>query len=148
MKWNLEKRKIKDLFEYTKNPRTLTKDQQSQLQKSLETFGQCKPIVINTDNLIIGGHQTTRTLKKMGHKEVVVYVPEQTLTDREVEELNIRLNANGGSFDEDILANCYEVADLINWGYQGLPKDVFDNSSESEEDEHEKCSECGKKKKK
>ena len=90
MKWSLEKRSVNDLREYAKNPRTLTKDQYVQLNESLTKFGQCEPLVINTDNVIVGGHQRLRTLRKMGYKEVDVYVPNSPLTEKEVQELNIR----------------------------------------------------------
>ena len=50
--------------------------------------------------------------------EIDVRVPSRTLTDREVEELNIRLNKNTGSFDFDILANNFEVDDLLDWGFE------------------------------
>ena len=39
------------------------------------------------------------------------------LTDKEVEELNIRLNKNTGNWDFDALANRFEVPDLLEWGF-------------------------------
>jgi len=44
-------------------------------------------------------------------------VPETKLSDRDVEELNIRLNRNTGEWDWDILANEWEVEDLQEWGF-------------------------------
>jgi len=118
MKWFLEKRKISELHEYAKNPRILKKNDAEHLQKSLSKFGQCEPIVINIDGTIIGGHQRLRTMRKLKYKEVDVYVPNTALTDKEVEELNIRLNKNTGDFDFDILANAWELDDLIDWGFK------------------------------
>lgn len=127
MKWTLEKKGIKEIYEYAKNPRYLKKEDGAQLEESLTKFGQCEPLVINTDGTLIGGHQRLRTLKKMGHKEVDVYIPEKPLTDREVEELNIRLNKNNGSWDFDVLGNAWDVTDLIDWGFNkedlGLEED-------------------------
>lgn len=117
MKWTLQKRKIKDLREYAKNPRRLLKKDANQLKESLDKFGQCEPIVINTDNTIIGGHQRVRTLKKLNYKEVDVYVPDRILNEKETEELNIRLNKNVGDWDFDVLANAWDVDDLFNWGF-------------------------------
>lgn len=117
MKWSLEQRKIKDLHEYAKNPRQLLKDEAAHLQESLSKFGLCEPIVINRDGTIIGGHQRLRTLRKMGYKEVDVYIPDTALTEKEVEELNIRLNKNTGSWDFDMLANAWDPSDLIEWGF-------------------------------
>lgn len=117
MKWNFEKRKIKDLFDHAKNPRRLSKDQSEQLKKSLEKFGQCEPIVINSDNTIIGGHQRVRTMRKLGRKEVDVYVSDSLLSEKEVEELNIRLNKNTGDWDWDILGNLWDPEDLLSYGF-------------------------------
>ena len=94
MKWKTEKRKIKDLKLLSKNPRKLNKNDANHLKQSLEKFGQCEPIVINSDNTIIGGHQRLKILKKLKYKEVYVYVPEKQLTEKEVEELNIRQETN------------------------------------------------------
>lgn len=117
IKWTLERRKLSSLTANPKNPRTLSKTQAAHLETSLATFGVCEPIVINTDGMIIGGHQRVRTLKKMKAKEVDVYVPERTLTEKETDELNIRLNKNVGEFDFDILANEWNADDLLSWGF-------------------------------
>jgi hypothetical protein len=117
MKWKHEKRKIKDLYELAKNARKLTKEQAAHLYTSIDKFGQCEPIVINTDDVIIGGHQRLRTMRKMGYKEVDVYVPDTPLNSKEVEELNIRLNKNSGDWDWDILGNAWDPEDLLEWGF-------------------------------
>lgn len=143
--WNLEEKEINELKEYDKNPRYLDERNESHLRKSIQKFGLCEPVVINTDNTIIGGHQRVRILKSLGYQSTRVYVPHRTLSEKEVEELNIRLNKNGGDWDDDILANLWDPIDLVDFGFElddlGLegkpkslkPKDVklvlsFDNS--------------------
>jgi len=135
MKWSLEKRKTKDLFEYAKNARVLTKEQGAHLHDSIDRFGQCEPIVINTDNVIVGGHQRLRTMRKMGYKEVDVYVPDKPLSEKEVEELNIRLNKNTGEWDWDVLGNAWELDDLLDWGF--TEKDLHIEQVPSDEAEGE-----------
>lgn len=147
MKWNLETRKIKDLHEYAKNPRTLSKEQGKNLQKSLTKFGQCEPIVINQDGTIVGGHQRLRTLQKMGKKKVDVYVPDTPLTEEEVQELNIRLN-HTGSWDWDILANSWNIHDILEWGFTEKYLGLDFESKEKENNEKFTCPTCGKKSKK
>jgi DNA modification methylase len=117
LKWKSETRQLKELINNEKNPRKLSKADALQLQTSLEKFGVCEPIVINWNGEIIGGHQRVRTLKKMGHKEVQVYVPDSPLSEQEANELNIRLNKNIGVWDYDVLANNWEPSDLIEWGF-------------------------------
>jgi len=117
MHWKSEKWKIADLKEYDKNPRSLDRHQSKNLKDSLSKFGLCEPIVINTDGLIIGGHQRVRTLIKLKRRWVDVYIPEKQLTEKEVEELNIRLNKNQGSWDFDLLANHWHPSELVDWGF-------------------------------
>lgn len=135
MKWNLEKRKIADLKPHPKNPRKLSKHDAKHLEESLERFGQCEPIIVNTDGMIIGGHQRIRTLKKMKIKEVDVYIPDRDLTENEVDELNIRLNRNVGEWDFDILANEWEIDSLIDWGFTAEELSIDLDALEEQEDE-------------
>ena len=115
--WHLEKRKIKDLKPHAKNPRRLSKHDAEHLQKSLEKFGIIDKPCITTDGKIIGGHQRLSILKKLGHKEIECYVPDRELEQTDIDELNIRLNRATGEFDFDILANQWNVEDLIDWGF-------------------------------
>lgn len=99
-----------------------------------------KPI-ITKDNLIIGGHQRIMMLKKMGVKEIEVYVADEDLNDKDIEELNIRLNKVSGDWDWDILANQYEMKDLVEWGFSGEDFD-FPNIEIDEEEKKEDCGKC------
>lgn len=119
MNWHTEKRKLSDLIDWQKNPRQLSKHDAEHIQRSLEKFGVADPLVINLDNTIIGGHQRKRILKMINDPdyEVDVRVPERQLTDEEVAELNIRLNKNTGNWEWDILANEFEMDDLLDWGF-------------------------------
>lgn len=146
--WNTEKRKISSLKENPKNPRKLTKEQAEHLRKSLERFGQCEPIVCNLDGTIIGGHQRIRTLKKQGIKEVDVSVPDRELTEKEVDELGIRLNKNGGEFDYKMLANSFDPIELCEWGFKAEELDidvsVIQESEKEDKPKKEKvCPNCG-----
>lgn len=115
--WKLEKRNLSDLKHNPKNPRRLSKHDAEHLKTSLEKFGVCEPIVINQDDTIIGGHQRAKILKQLKEREVDVFVPYPALTQKESDELNIRLNKNTGDFDIDILANQWEIEDLVDWGF-------------------------------
>lgn len=143
IEWHIEKRKISELKDYSKNPRTLSKDQESHLRQSLTKFGLIDKPIINTDNTIIGGHQRKRTLKKMGIKEIEVNVPSRTLDEKEIEELNIRLNRNTGSFDYDVLANEFELENLVNWGFNMDDLDmIVPDEGEEEQPKKKKKSTC------
>jgi len=90
-----------------------------------------KPIVnLDSDNTIIGGHQRKHVLEATGVKECECWIPDRQLTEREVEELNIRLNKNTGSWDFDTLANEFELPDLVEWGFEPFELGVNDTEEE------------------
>ena len=99
--WNLKTFNIYDLTDYSKNPRSLTKQQFEQLKKSLDKFGLIDKPIINADekNTVIGGHQRLRVLRSENQKSVECWYPSRELDEKEVEELNIRLNKNTGDWD-------------------------------------------------
>jgi hypothetical protein len=115
--WNLEKRKLSQLIDYSKNPRRMTKEQADHLQKSIDRFGLIDKPILNQDNVIIAGHQRKNLLKKMKVKEVECWIPSRQLDEKEVEELNIRHNKNTGEWDFDTLANEFEIPELVEYGF-------------------------------
>jgi ParB-like chromosome segregation protein Spo0J len=146
--WKIETRKLKDLREHPKNPRKLSKNQHDHLTRSLEKFGVAEKPIINIDGMIIGGHQRLKVLKKLGYKEIECWVPSEKMDEKQCDELNIRLN-RGGSFDFDELANSYDIADLLDWGFSATEFHIdLEEPSSEEEEEPEKCPTCGKKTKK
>jgi len=92
LKWKTEKRKINDLIPYSKNPRTLTTKQSEDLKKSLEKFDLAEIPAINTDNIIIAGHQRLKILQGIGKgaTEIDVRVPNRKLNAKELEEYLLR----------------------------------------------------------
>ncbi len=136
--WHNEKRKIKDLVPYVANPRQITDKQAKDLKASLDKFGVADPIIINTDNTIIGGHQRKKILETlMGVDpdfEIDVRVPDRELTIDESRELNVRLNKNVAEWNFDTLANNFELDDLLDWGFEDkeLDLDLWDNEGDCE----------------
>src|SRR3990167_8582949 len=103
--WTSEKRSLSDLIPAEYNPRQMTEKQAKDLQTSLERFSLADPIVINSNNRIIGGHMRYQILKGKGIDSVDVRIPSRELNEQEEKELNIRLNRNLGEWDFDKLAN-------------------------------------------
>lgn len=120
IKWTLKTLKLSDLTDYYKNPRQITEKEFKQLRTSLEKFGMIDKPIVNADaaNTVIGGHQRKHVLEDGGVTECECWVPDRELTEREVEELNVRLNRNVASWDFDILANEFELDDLLDWGFE------------------------------
>ena len=118
--WTLQTFRLDELTDYYKNPRSLSEKEFKQLKTSLDKFGMIDKPIVNLDaaHTIIGGHQRKRILETEGAKEVECWVPDRELSEKEVEELNIRLNKNTGSWDFDELANSFELDDLLEWGFE------------------------------
>lgn len=150
--WRLETRKVKELRDYYKNPRQLSESQAEHLRTSIDRFGLIDRPCINQNGTIIGGHQRLAVLNLFPDQEIEVWVPDRLLDNAEVEELNIRLNKNTGDWDYDILANEWEVMDLIRYGFTqeelGLGGEMGGGKEKEEEEECETCPMCNQKIKK
>jgi len=112
------KRKIAELIPADYNPRKLTDKQERDLTNSLKEFGLVDPIVINTyegrENVIIGGHQRVKVWARLGNKDIDCV--EVSLPIERERELNVRLNANTGEWDLDLLKDYFEIPELEEWG--------------------------------
>jgi DNA modification methylase len=120
LKWHTETRTIEQLVPYDKNPRRLSDKQYEDLKASLTKFSLAEIPVIDADGVIIAGHMRLKVLAEIEtpHFEVDVRVPNRKLTEKEFQEYNIRSNKNTGEFDFDILANEFDVDDLLDWGFE------------------------------
>jgi len=129
----IEKKKIADLIPAPYNPRQSTAKQEKHLKESLEKFGLVEPIIFNKQTgYIVGGHFRVRELKKLGIKEIECVIVD--LNEADEKELNIRLNANTGSWDWDTLANDWDVVDLEAWGLDIPQFDTVEELEASEDD--------------
>ena len=128
----IESIKINKLKPAKYNPRQISTKQYNDLKKSIEKFSLVDPIIINKDLTVIGGHQRLKICKELKYKDVDCVVLD--LSKEEERELNIRLNKSGGDFDIDILANEFDVDDLVDWGFKhielGLNIDKIDMEKE------------------
>jgi len=137
--WHIQKIPIKNLKPHPKNPRSITKDQMQNLTDLIAKFGLIDLPIVNTDMTIIGGHQRIKILKKQKVKEVDCWVPNRELTEEEVNHLCIGHNLNQGNWDYEILANEWEMLDLLEWGFTeqqllGLESEDKDDTKSLEDD--------------
>lgn len=133
--WMLVRYDLEKLVPHERNPRQLSKEQHAQLTKSLTKFGTVEKPVVNTDGSIIGGHQRIKVLQELAFKTVECWVPSRKLTQKEVDELNIRLNKNTGEWDWDTLANEWDANDLMEWGFTDEDLQMFENEDTEAVDE-------------
>lgn len=119
LKWLSVKRKLDDLKDYEKNPRTMSKHDFDRLVKSLKENGYHNRLLVDTDNTIIGGHMRKKALVMAGltpSDEVEILMPNRKLTEEEFKRINIQDNLPFGDFNIDMLANNFEIEELKEWG--------------------------------
>ncbi len=119
--WSNEKRTLRDLKPWSRNPRVIKNKQAERLVESVNDFGQVETLAIGPDNSIYNGHQRLSVLAgEYGlDYEIDVRVASRPLSEKERERLTVYLHKGAaGEWDFDILANEFEVDDLLAWGFE------------------------------
>lgn len=94
---------INQLKHYERNPRIVKKTDIERLKKQITRLGVYKPLLIDQNNVVLGGNQRLHALKALGHKEVWVSRVEPK-TEAERLEYVISDNDAIGVTDEQLLA--------------------------------------------
>ena len=105
------------------NPRIIKDYKFKKLVKSIQDFPQMlqlRPIVVNEDNVVLGGNMRLKACKEAGLKEVYI-IQAKDLTEEQQKEFIVKDNVGFGEWDWDILANEWDVAQLEDWGLDGFP---------------------------
>lgn len=103
---NIEKRKISELRHADYNPRKTLKpsdDEYLKIKRSIEHFGYVDPIIVNSDNTIIGGHQRATVLGDLKFNEIDCVIVDLSKEDEKA--LNIALNKIAGVWDMELVKN-------------------------------------------
>ena len=129
-----EKVKIGEIKNNPNNPRLIKDDKFKKLVKSIMEFPEMleiRPIVVDKDNIILGGNMRLRACQEAGLKEVHILQADQ-LTEKQQREFIIKDNVGFGEWDWDDLANEWNTEELEDWGLD-IPLD--ERIDELEEDE-------------
>ena len=134
--WTNEKRTLSQLIPWPRNPRLIKNASAKRLQQSFVKFGQPETIQIGPDDSVYNGHQRLKSwLTEFGDVEVDVRVSSRPLTEKEREKLTVYLHKGAtGEFDFDILANEFELDDLLEWGFEPFEFGLEDEKPEPAED--------------
>lgn len=128
--WTEKKVKTADLVPASYNPRKISVKEREELTKSIEQFGRVEPVIVNTgsrSNCVIGGHQRIKIYVDLGILEIEAKVPSRELTEDEEKELNLRLNKNQGSWDEELLKG-FDIDMLLGVGFEDYElQSIFDD---------------------
>lgn len=140
----MKKVKLSSIKPNPDNPRIIKDEKFHKLVKSLETFGEkmmpLRPIIVDENNIILGGNMRFKALKELNYKEV----PEdwikstQDMTESEKREFIIKDNVGFGDWDFDMLSNEWDTELLNDWGLE-IPEFDFEDYTEleAEEDNYE-----------
>lgn len=107
---------VEELIPYTRNARTHSSAQISQIAASIKEFGFLAPIVVAEDNTILCGHGRFYAAQKLGLKKIPC-VKESHLTEAQKRAYIIadnKLSINAG-WDDELLA--VELSDLQGEGF-------------------------------
>lgn len=114
----MQKVKINSIKTNPKNPRLIKDDKFKKLVKSIQEFPQMlelRPIVVDENNIILGGNMRYKACIEAGLKEVYILKAED-LTEQQKDEFIVKDNVGFGEWDWDILANEWDTEKLQDWG--------------------------------
>jgi len=114
----VNKVKISEVKNNPKNPRLIKDDKFRKLVKSIQEFPQMlelRPIVVDENNIVLGGNMRLKACKEAGLKEVYI-VKAENLTEQQKDEFIVKDNVGFGEWDWYMLANEWDVDQLTEWG--------------------------------
>ena len=117
------------------NPRIIKDDKFAKLVQSIKDFPkmlEIRPIVVNSDMIVLGGNMRLKACKEAGLKKVHIIKADE-LTEEQQREFIIKDNVSGGEWDWNMLANEWDVEQLDAWGLD-VP-DFTAEEIEAEEDD-------------
>jgi ParB-like chromosome segregation protein Spo0J len=132
--------KLKDIKPNPNNPRVLRDDKFQKLKQSIKEFPKMlslRPMVIDENNVVLGGNMRLRALQELGFNDIdETWVKRSSdLTEEEKKRFIIADNVAFGEWDWDTLANDWEVVDLEAWGLDIPQFDTVEEQVIEEEEE-------------
>jgi len=116
------------------NPRLIRDDKYKKLVQSIKDFPQMleiRPIVVNSDMIILGGNMRLKACQEAGLKQILI-IKADDLTEEQQKEFIIKDNVAFGEWDWDILANQWDELKLVEWGLD-IENNNFDPGNEFEQ---------------
>lgn len=150
---------IEDLKLWGKNPRSITRKSFTRLKKHLKKYGQYKPILVNQDNVVVGGNMRVRAFADLGIKKVWVSIV-NTKNEGEMLEYALSDNETFGFWNDQQLAELIQDIEIDVGDFKVDVKSVdldkllkrFGPNEDSEDDKEDpdidfsekvKCPRCG-----
>ena len=102
------------------NPRFIKDEKFNKLVKSIKEFPEMlklRPIVVNSDMVVLGGNMRLKACKEAGLKEVHILKADK-LTEAQQREFIVKDNVGFGQWDWEVLANKWDTEQLEDWGME------------------------------
>jgi DNA modification methylase len=123
------------------NPRVLRDEKFAKLVNSIKEFPkmmELRPMVVNDDDIVLGGNMRLKALAELGYKEIPdTWVKKASeLTEEEQHRFIIADNVGFGDWDWEMLAVDWDVDKLTDWGLE-MPELEVAQELTAEEDDYE-----------
>lgn len=130
--------KLSEIKSNPNNPRIIKDEKFNKLVNSIKDFPkmmELRPIVIDENNIVLGGNMRLKALKELKYTEIPnEWIKRASeLTESEKQQFIIKDNVGFGDWDWELLANEWNNEELESWGL-----DInIDNIEEKEIEEKE-----------
>ena len=128
----------KDIKPNPNNPRVIKDDKFAKLVSSLKELPEMatvRPIVVNSDMIVLGGNMRLKAMKEAGWKEVPVEIVDWD--EDKQRQFIIKDNVGFGEWDWEMLANEWDAEQLEEWGLDIPTFEEEVKELEAEEDDYE-----------
>ena len=109
--------KINEIKSNPNNPRIIKDDKFKKLVESIKGFPEManvRPIIVNTDMIVLGGNMRLKAMKEAGWKEAPIQIV--NWNEQKQKEFIVKDNVGFGEWDWDDLANNWDAEELTEWG--------------------------------
>jgi hypothetical protein len=127
--------KLSEIKVNPNNPRLIKDDKFAKLVQSIKDLPQMlaiRPIVVNSDMVVLGGNMRLKACKEAGLKEVPIIIADN-LTEDQQREFLIKDNVSGGEWDWSMIANDWDADQLEGWGLDVPELKAIDDAEEGDE---------------
>jgi len=125
--------KVTELKYNPYNPRTITEENFDKLKQSIKNFTkmlELRPIIIDSNNIVLGGNMRLKACKELGIEEVPV-IRADNFSQEEIKEFIAKDNVGYGEWDYEALLEQYDLSVLEDYAID-VPNTEIDIDSETE----------------
>ena len=132
--------KLSSLKPNPANPRYITEAQFEALKRSIRAFPEMlalRPLVVDEQGMVLGGNMRLKALAELGYEDIPAawVIKAKDLTEEQRREFVVKDNVAFGAWDWEVLANEWDVQELVDWGLDAWPDEITPEAAEIQEDE-------------